>query len=405
LVINHPLAMNNIILFDDPSIRTQLLPFTFTRPVAAIRCGILTVAEKWNKALQSKASFQTADYLSAKFPTQTNPGTQLYINGALCPDDPIIDAIEKLPLESALLSDQQDVLAIHTTSDWTPSKGLSQFESRRHSIPFVMIRSNCDIFAENGNQIKVDFDRLTTGRTSQPINDPHTACYNSNQIFIEEGAVIKAAIINAETGPVYIGKDAVIGEGSSIQGPFGMMEGAVLAQGTKIRPNTTIGPFSKMGGEVNNCVVFGYSNKGHDGYLGNAVLGEWCNLGANTNNSNLKNDFSNVKLYNYATDTLEDTGRTLCGLFMGDYSKAGISTMFNTGTVVGVNVNVFGAGFQPKHIPSFSWGGKAEGFSTYRLEKALTVAYETVKRRNIPFGDPETAILQHIFDQTANKRI
>lgn len=396
--------MNSLILFDDPLFRTQLLPFTFTRPVAGIRCGIRTIAEKWSDFLQHPVVYQTEDYLASKFPTKAIEGNSLYINGALCPDDQLVNSIEKLPLESVLLSDQQEILAVHSALNWTPQVSIANLASVEYSASFVMIRSNCDIFAENGNQIKTDFNRVTAGRTSQPISDPHTICYNSDQIFIEEGASIKAAIINAETGPVYIGKNTIVAEGSSIQGPFGMLEGAALAQGAKIRPNTTIGPFSKMGGEVNNCVVFGFSNKGHDGYLGNAVLGEWCNLGANTNNSNLKNDFSNVKLYSYATDSLEDTGRTLCGLFMGDYSKAGISTMFNTGTVVGVNVNVFGAGFQPKHVPSFSWGGKAEGFSTYRLEKAFTVAYETVKRRNISFGDTERAILRYIFDKTANKQ-
>jgi UDP-N-acetylglucosamine diphosphorylase/glucosamine-1-phosphate N-acetyltransferase len=230
-------------------------------------------------------------------------------------------------------------------------------------------------------------------------------CYNSENIFIEEGAVIKASILNAENGPIYIGRNALIQEGSMIQGPFAIGESSVLAQGTKIRPNTTVGPFCKVGGEVSNCVVFGYSNKGHDGYLGNSVLGEWCNLGANTNNSNLKNDHSPVKLHSYVSDALADTGLLFCGLMMGDYSKAGISTMFNTGTVVGVSTNVFGAGFQSKHVPSFSWGGAAEGFSEYRFPKALAVAKDTVSRRNVSFDETEENILKSVFEQTREQRI
>jgi UDP-N-acetylglucosamine diphosphorylase/glucosamine-1-phosphate N-acetyltransferase len=204
--------------------------------------------------------------------------------------------------------------------------------------------------------------------------------------------------------PIYIGRNALIQEGSMIQGPFAIGESSVLAQGTKIRPNTTVGPFCKVGGEVSNCVVFGYSNKGHDGYLGNSVLGEWCNLGANTNNSNLKNDHSPVKLHSYATNALAETGLLFCGLMMGDYSKAGISTMFNTGTVVGVSVNVFGAGFQAKHVPSFSWGGAAEGYCGYRFEKAVTVAKDTVSRRGIAFGQTEEDIMRTIFENTQNQR-
>ena len=263
---------------------------------------------------------------------------------------------------------------------------------------YVAIQNLWDIFVENGTQIVSDYELLTANQTTQPLTDPHTRCYAPENIFIEKGVTIRAAILNAEDGPIYLGRNATISEGAIIQGPFALGEGAVIGQGAKIRPNTTVGPYCKVGGEVNNSVFFGYSNKGHDGYLGNSVIGEWCNLGANTNNSNLKNDFTNVKLYNYATQNLEDTGRIFCGLFMGDYTKAGISTMFNTGTVVGVNVNVFGAGFQPKHIPSFSWGGAAEGFAPYRFDKALTVIKETMRRREFAFDDKREAILQSILN-------
>jgi UDP-N-acetylglucosamine diphosphorylase/glucosamine-1-phosphate N-acetyltransferase len=295
-------------------------------------------------------------------------------------------------------------LAVRTSTNWSPTENFSNLISQVYHEPIILIRQIWDIFLNNGTQIKSDFARMTSSKQSAKITDPFTHCYNQENIFIEEGAVIRAAILNAENGPIYIGKNASIQEGAVIQGPFAIGESSVLAQGAKIRPNTTVGPFCKVGGEVSNCVIFGYSNKGHDGYLGNSVLGEWCNLGANTNNSNLKNDHSAVKIHNYATGKLESTGLLFCGLFMGDYSKAGISTMFNTGTVVGVSVNVFGAGFQSKHIPSFSWGGNAEGFTEYRFEKAVAVAKDTVSRRNVIFDETDEKIMKQVFEQTKNQR-
>ncbi|MCF0064197.1 glucose-1-phosphate thymidylyltransferase [Dyadobacter chenwenxiniae] len=394
--------MPTIILFDDPAVRLQLLPFTYTRPVSAIRCGISKISEKWSLWLDTAVSYQTSDYLAAAFPVLT-ASDSIYINGGLCPDAGLVDAIEKLPAQSALISGD-DVLAIRSNELWKPDMSISAYERQHYSGSFTLIRNVWDIFAFNGEQIEIDFARITANKNSEPLTDPFTQCYNPENIFIESGAIIKASILNAEKGPIYIGKNALIQEGSMIQGPFSIGEGSVLAQGTKIRPNTTVGPFSKLGGEVSNCVIFGYSNKGHDGYLGNSVLGEWCNLGANTNNSNLKNDHSNVKLHSYVTNDLADTGLKFCGLMMGDYSKAGISTMFNTGSVVGVSVNVFGAGFQAKHTPSFSWGGNAEGFSEYRFEKALHVAKDTVSRRNLTFGEHDEQILRSVFEQTQQQR-
>lgn len=396
--------MLHTILFDDPVIRTQLLPFTYTRPVAAIRCGIERIYEKWNDWLQTAVSFQTASHLSTKFP-MTASDNNLFINGGLCPDEKLVAAIQDLALHTVLLSENGEILAARSSADWHPSNEFGQMNTVTYAGAFTLIRNVWDIFACNGAQIKADFERITAGKQSEPITDPFTHCYNPDQIFIESGAVIKAAVINAENGPVYIGRNALIQEGSLIQGPFAIGESAVLAQGAKIRPNTSIGPFCKVGGEVSNCVIFGYSNKGHDGYLGNSVLGEWCNLGANTNNSNLKNDHSNVKLHSYVSGSLADTGLTFCGLMMGDYSKAGISTMFNTGTVVGVSVNVFGSGFQAKHTPSFSWGGHAEGISEYRFEKALAVAKDTANRRGIDLKEEDEHILQSVFEQTRNQRI
>ncbi|WP_439582277.1 GlmU family protein [Dyadobacter bucti] len=395
--------MPDIILFDDPVIRLQLLPFTYTRPVAAIRCGIHTISEKWDACFARSSSFQTAPYLTSKFPARITDDN-LFINGALCPDATLLTEILKLPLNSALVSDQKEMLAVRSATSWSAEIGTGSFDVRPYAEKFTMIRNVWDIFLLNGAQIAADFARIKEQQKSEPVSDPFTHVYNAENVFIEKGAVIKASVLNAEHGPIYIGRNALIQEGSMIQGPFAIGESSVLAQGTKIRPNTSIGPFCKLGGEVSNCVVFGYSNKGHDGYLGNSVLGEWCNLGANTNNSNLKNDHTNVKLHSYASGSLADTGLTFCGLMMGDYSKAGISTMFNTGTVVGVSVNVFGAGFQAKHTPSFTWGGKAEGFAEYRLEKALSVASDTVSRRNMAFSKTEENILRSVFEQTKEQR-
>ncbi|GLU54254.1 putative sugar nucleotidyl transferase [Dyadobacter frigoris] len=396
--------MRSIILFDDPTIRLQLLPFTYTRPVAGIRCGIWTIAEKWSKWLKSEISYQTESHLRHRFPLIKSEDN-FYINGALCPDASLIEAIEKLSPESVLLSKENEILAVRTSSpDWTPAANSIILDKHYYEEPIILIRQVWDIFLNNGAQIKADFAKITAAKQSAKLTDPFTFCYNPENIFIEEGALIKAAILNAENGPIYIGKNASIQEGAIIQGPFAIGESSVLAQGAKIRPNTTVGPFCKVGGEVSNCVIFGYSNKGHDGYLGNSVLGEWCNLGANTNNSNLKNDHTAVKLHSYITGKPESTGLLFCGLFMGDYSKAGISTMFNTGTVVGVSVNVFGAGFQSKHIPSFSWGGNAEGFTEYRFEKAIAVAKDTVSRRGIKFDETDEKIVKQVFDQTKNQR-
>ncbi|CAG4989349.1 hypothetical protein DYBT9275_00273 [Dyadobacter sp. CECT 9275] len=397
--------MPEIILFDEPVIRLQLLPFTYTRPVAGIRCGILTIAEKWKLWLKTHVSYTTEPYLRHKF-AGSHSADSLHINGALCPDENLLKRVLSIRSGEILISEQGEILAARTT-EVTPdlTELIANFPaSVIHREPFTMIRNVWDIFLYNGAQIISDFGKITQGKTAQPITDPFTSCYHPEKIFIEEGAVVKASVLNAENGPIFIGRNALVQEGSMVQGPFSLGENSVLAQGTKIRPNTTVGPFCKVGGEVSNSVVFGYSNKGHDGYLGNSVLGEWCNLGANTNNSNLKNDHSEVKLFSYASNTLKNTGLTFCGLMMGDYSKAGISTMFNTGTVVGISVNVFGAGFQPKHIPSFSWGGGMEGFTEYRFQKALAVAKDTVNRRNVHFGMHEEDILARIFELTAAHR-
>ena len=398
--------MPSLILFDASDVRTQLLPFTFTRPVAAIRCGVLTLAEKWGHWLDTEPSYATERYLGGLFPF-TLSGDHLYVDGSLCPNRRLVEVIGELPAESFLRSAKdRSVLAVRTVSaTWADEHETVGLKEYIFPGEYVAIQNLWDIFAENGAQIISDYELLTANRTPQALDDPYTRCYAPENIFIEEGVTIRAAILNAEGGPIYLGRNATVSEGAIIQGPFALGEGAVIGQGAKIRPNTTVGPYCKVGGEVNNSVFFGYSNKGHDGYLGNSVIGEWCNLGANTNNSNLKNDYTHVKLYNYATQTLEDTGQTFCGLFMGDYTKTGIGTMFNTGTVVGVNVNVFGAGFQPKHIPSFSWGGAAEGFAPYRFDKALAVIKETMRRREEELGEEREAMLRVILNDRLSKLV
>jgi UDP-N-acetylglucosamine diphosphorylase/glucosamine-1-phosphate N-acetyltransferase len=237
---------------------------------------------------------------------------------------------------------------------------------------------------------------LTKGRKSQPLNN---SCRNigKGKIFIEEGASANDTTFNTTTGCIYIGKDAEVMEGSVVRGPFALCEHSVLKMSSKIYGATTIGPHSKVGGEVNNSVVFGYSNKAHDGFLGNSVIGEWCNLGADTNNSNLKNNYANVKLWNYSGENFIDTGLQFCGLIMGDHSKCGINTMFNTGTVAGVSSNIFGSGFPRNFIPSFSWGG-AQGFTTYRFEHAIETAQLVMQRRNTELTDNDKDILKYIFD-------
>lgn len=393
--------MSNLILFDEPTIRTALLPFTFTRPVAGIRIGIQTLAEKWADVLGRMPSFLTESYLQTKF-AQRSETDNLYVNGAVCPTTGLVQRLGGLRSGESLITPGGLLLALRTDRTATEAARLPDLPQHTHTYgeKLTIVRHLWNIFVENGDQIRADFTRVTAGRTSARICDPFTRCYAPQNIFVEPGATVRASILNAEGGPIYIGRDATISEGSVVIGPFALGESSTVNWGGKMRSNTTIGPFCKVGGEVGNSIFFGYSNKAHDGFLGNSVVGEWCNLGANVNNSNLKNDYSNVKLHSYATNQLEDTGRIFCGLMMGDFTKAGISTMFNTGTVVGVSANVFGGGFQPKHIPSFSWGGADTGFADYRIDKALHVAREAFSRRNLVFDEVEEEILRAIRART-----
>jgi len=390
----------NYILFDDQHVRTSLLPLTFTRPVSEIRVGICTITQKWEQLLRSRISFLTEPYLQAKYP-QVNTQNDVFINGAICPDEALLAAVQSLEKGDRLM--HGDILVAYRPEELpetlTDIDQIPEIRVQTHLQHITIIRDLCDIYTSNGEQIRADFKRITAGRVSRPIADPHTALYNPGQIFIEEGVEMKACVLNAEGGPIYIGRNAQLHEGTVVRGPFALGEGSSLNMGSKIRPDTTIGPYCKVGGEVSNSVIFGHSNKSHDGFMGNSVLGEWCNLGADTNTSNMKNDYGPVKQWSYNEGGMRDTGRQFCGLVMGDHSKAGINTMFNTGSVVGVSCNVFGGEFPPKYVPSFSWGG-AGGLEIYHLGKALEVADRAMQRRGLRLDERDRHILTTVFNLT-----
>jgi UDP-N-acetylglucosamine diphosphorylase/glucosamine-1-phosphate N-acetyltransferase len=386
----------NIILFDDPTLRLALLPFTFTRPVSAIRVGILTIAEKWEKRLGTKVSVKTEAYLQKKFPVVSTTENFL-INGAVCPDDQLIDTIKSLPVGYFLVKNSL-LIAAHNPEDPMSTRNTVEYPN-----PFTVIDRTWKIFRENAKQLKLDFNLITAGRKSAPIKDKYTAVYGEENIFIEEGVSILSAVLNAQSGPIYLGKNSIVQEGVMIRGSFALGESAQINMGAKIRGDTTVGPYSKVGGEVSNSVIFGNSNKAHDGYMGNSVLGEWCNLGAGTNTSNLKNNYDPVKLWSHGENNFINTGLQFCGLMMGDHSKSGIGTMFNTGSVVDVCSNIFGAGLPPNYIPSFAWGG-SNGFTTYRTERALETANRVMIRRNMELNEEDKNILLSVFQITASTR-
>ena len=384
----------NYILFDGPN-REALLPFTYTRPVADIRIGILTIREKWELFLGATTTTITEDYLSEKYP-MVEMEDNIMINASYLPSHALVNQIKNLSKNQAVY-DGDAIVAFYSFED--QEVDFDSFETFQCEDSILKVERTWDIFSKNGAAITADFELITAGRTSAAIPE-RTQAFNAEQIFIEQGARLPLCVLNANNGPIYIGKDSEIMEGSLVRGPFALCEGSVLKMGAKIYGPTTIGPYSKVGGEVNNAVFFGNSNKGHDGYLGNSVVGEWCNLGADTNNSNLKNNYAEVRLWSYETQSFAKTGLQFCGLMMGDHSKCGINTMFNTGTVIGVSANIFGTGFPRNFIPSFSWGG-ASGFSTYLTSKAFEVASVVMSRRGIEFSAQDTAILEQVFEQTS----
>lgn len=388
----------NYILFDGPN-RNNLLPFTFTRPVADIRVGILTIREKWENYLGFTTTTLTEDYLEEKFP-MVEVENNIMIDASYLPTKKLSKQVKQLQPSQALV--YEDEIVAFYTQEKQEDINFEQFELIKVTEELVQLKNTWDIFKLNGIAIKNDFDLLTEDKTSAKISKTNNVLHPEN-IFLEEGVKIEFATLNASEGPIYIGKDAEIMEGSLIRGPFALGDNSTIKMGAKIYGPTTVGPHCKVGGEVNNSVIFGYSNKAHDGFLGNSVIGEWCNLGADSNNSNLKNNYAAVKLWSYVTERFVNTGLQFCGLMMGDHSKCGINTMFNTGTVVGVSANIYGSNFPRNFIPSFSWGGAA-GFTTFQMNKVNEVAEVVMSRRNLPYTDIDKKILQHVFDITAKYR-
>lgn len=395
--------MENYILFDTKKNYENLLPLTFTRPVSDLRVGIMTIKEKWEYYFDTSFSVLTQDYMKSKYPTIIKR-ENILINSSILPDEKIIQAISELKNNNYL---KQNDIIIAVKLD---KQGVENFESLNFLNLFSIdypneidrIEQVWQIFSKNGKEIERDFFNITKGRKSISISNTNTV-FNEKNIFVEEGAEIECSVLNAKDGYIYIAKNAIIMENCVIRGSLALGENSQLKVGTTIYGPTTIGFGSKVGGEINNSVIWGNSNKAHDGFLGNSVIGEWCNLGADTNNSNLKNNYTEVKLWCYVAKKFVPTGLQFCGLMMGDHSKCGINTMFNTGTVVGVAANVFGDGFPRNFIPSFSWGGAA-GFQVHQMPKVIEVAQEVMKRRNLEFTEIDKKILENVFENTKEFR-
>jgi UDP-N-acetylglucosamine diphosphorylase/glucosamine-1-phosphate N-acetyltransferase len=386
----------NYILFDDATTRTNLFPLTFTRPTADLRVGITTVREKWDSLLGVETSTLTDKYLEKKFPT-VKKANNILIDGSVIPNTELVAQIKKLKANQAI--SYEDMIVAYRMDaeglEGNNDEAFGNMEEIEFCGDLIKIDHLWDLFLLNDEMIRKDFVRLTEGRKSQKISKTNTIIGDESQIFIEKGAKIEGAILNASTGPIYVGKNAEIMEGSRVRGPLAMNENAVLKMGTMVYGATTLGPYAKVGGEVQNVIFIGYSNKPHDGYLGNSVVGEWCNIGAGTTSSNLKNTYDEVKLWSYTWETFERTGQQFCGLFMGDHTKVAIQTTFNTGTIIGVGATVFGSGFQRNFIPSFTWGGKQ-----YDVSKVIEVAERMYARRNKEFGKMDADILKKVFKIT-----
>lgn len=383
----------NVLLFDDPKTWEHLLPLTYTRPIAHLRIGILTLAEKWEHLLNEKVSFYTAAYLQEKFPPHITDDN-FWINGAICPHEDWIIAVKNLKKGEALT--KNGVLLAARTS--TPAPPLDKTGVELGNSITVIDRHWKIVYATE-QELLHDFRRLTSGKKSQPVTDSYTRLYAAENIFVEEGVTIRAATLNASTGPVYLAKNSVIGEGSVITGPAYIGEHSIVKPLSHIRSNMVVGPCCVISGEVSCSVMIGYSNKGHAGYLGHSVIGEWCNMGAGTSTSNMKNNYDFIKVWNHLDNDFEKTEKQFCGLVMGDHSKCGIHTMFNSGTVVGVSCNIFGGDFPPKIIPSFSWGGNRQ-MTTYQLEQAMATARRVLSRRDRELTQVDEKILNDVFSRS-----
>ena len=392
----------NFILYDDLTIRHNLLPLTYTRPIGELRLGYTKIREKWERHLNQSCSWLTEPYLQTKFPV-ISAKENILINSAVLPGDNLVNQIYALKKGEALKSGDTIIAFFADRENLTRPENhfLEGYSVKTAPEPHKIFRPY-HIFSLNAKAIKDDFNNIRDQKMSAELSNTNTVIQSEN-IFVEEGATVENVSLNASHGPIYIGKNAEIMEGALIRGPLVLADNATIKMGAKIYGPTTIGPCSKVGGEIKNSVIQGYSNKAHEGFIGNSVIGEWCNFGADTNNSNLKNNYGEVKLWNYTEEDFSKTGFTFCGLIMGDHSKCGINTMFNTGTVVGVSANIYGGGFQNKFIPSFSWGGANE-FTTFQFSKALDVAKTMVHRRGNGFNAKDEAILSEIYNRSAKYR-
>ena len=382
------------LVFSDAQYWGDFLPLTFTRPVAELRIGILTFQERWKKLLEIEdIAFLTEDYLQEKFKKPESKESLLIVPNFL-PTESVLEQIKKIKQGEALIYQNEVIAAKLNMRDFSLSQ-ITKMTDVDGELLFV--KSPSDIFTYNHQFLDYDFELLTRNRKSQELSETNNFLGDKKDLFIEEGAEIEFATLNCKTGKIYVGKNAEIMEGTMIRGSLALCEGSKINMGAKVYGATTIGPHSKVGGEVNNIVIFGYSNKGHEGFVGNSVIGEWCNLGADTNSSNLKNNYANVKLWNYRHSKFVDTGLQFCGLIMGDHSKSAINTQFNTGTVVGVAANIFKTGFPPNLVKSFSWGGM-NGDESYKLDKVFEVMERVMQRRKVDLTDVDKSIISHIYD-------
>ena len=383
------------LVFSDAQYWEDFLPLTFTRPVSELRMGILTFQERWKKLLEIEdIAFLTEDYLQEKFKKPELKESLLIVPNFL-PTESVLEQIKKIKQGEALIYQNEVIAAKLNMRDFSLSQ-ITKMTDVDGELLFV--KSPSDIFTYNQQFLDYDFELLTRNRKSQELSETNNFLGDKKDLFIEEGAEIEFATLNCKTGKIYVGKNAEIMEGTMIRGGLALCEGSKINMGAKVYGATTIGPYSKVGGEVNNIVIFGYSNKGHEGFIGNSVIGEWCNLGADTNSSNLKNNYANVKLWNYRLSRFVDTGLQFCGLIMGDHSKSSINTQFNTGTVVGVAANIFKTGFPPNLVKSFSWGGM-NGDESYRLDKVFEVMEKVMQRRKVDLTDIDKNIISHLYEK------
>jgi UDP-N-acetylglucosamine diphosphorylase/glucosamine-1-phosphate N-acetyltransferase len=399
--------MLNLILFDTDA-RHHLLPLTATRPVGELRVGMLTLREKWERRLGGRCSYITQEYLQERYPIAIEE-ENLILNAAVLPTTELCKLIEQVGPGEALL-DNGELIAARLNEQQIEALIEDEQLSELHGIPlpegFELLAINrlWDIVRLNDRAMRDDFELLVRGRKSQPLSDSNRLIGAEDQLFIEEGVELEACTINTKTGPVYIAKNTIVMEGGLLRGPIYLGAECIVKMGAKIYGPTAAGPGCRLGGELKNVVMIANSNKSHDGYLGDAVLGEWCNLGADTNNSNLKNNYSEVRLWDYTSERFERSGMQFMGLVMGDHAKCGINTMLNTGTVIGVFANVFGSGYQKNFIPDFAWGGPDSPQRTYKFSDACETAALVMARRNVEFTEYDKAILYHVYDQTAKFR-